>query len=625
MRKSARSQMNTIHDPYSSPHFSLGRAGEAQNSNHDHDALFASSPARFAFSFDIRTISKDVLARRLGITELPPTTYIITSEGMRVALPVRSLAPSIDLAVLACEDRHNNLLGLVLRQTKVAHVRCIGAPINDPNFRRHSSMIITQHPSLSVHIHPLSPLAVSSFFRSPEAKKRTSLFQSIVSTGLCRPNPVKEALEGPPTTSELYIVHHRSLPVLLPRPLLPLERPDFNAKPFRILLSRHHSRSESAEPGSHAYTAPKRSSVTRNAFAVDSFSIVNATALQLVQDTPFYAFRIVGESDWTFDVKFTQTQCTVHGSDDWSTLAATTTFVHRGEEITTLPATIRNDILRDECANHVHGWDASWDPSHHSLRTGVFHFPMTVAEQETWTVTITLRLHLEHPLGNHAYPPTFSLAASVLQPPPSFVSRLYPSPPQQLISHQQPIQYGPENLKERRRVRHASPTGRARSSSLPPSWPWHRTSSGEDEFGLKRSVSPIPFKSTRFSFLILLFAPARARTEHRQYHASVVASPGSGCGMRLWRVCLPRRLSQRRLSSRRIGQNRYLGCRTASLRGTPCRRAWHRGLLRPGPDCVVIWPLGIRRTRRPWATDYATYETHYTGTSRSQWRRVAVR
>ncbi|KAM5539231.1 hypothetical protein V8D89_007104 [Ganoderma adspersum] len=99
------------------------------DASHDHDTLFASSPARFAFSSDVRTIPRNVLAKRLGIHELPPTTYIVTSEGinLRKALDQNPPNPAqADRPAFEGEEQQEASTPLAIRISIMGRVPYIG-------------------------------------------------------------------------------------------------------------------------------------------------------------------------------------------------------------------------------------------------------------------------------------------------------------------------------------------------------------------------------------------------------------------------------------------------------------------------------------------------------------------
>ncbi|RDX56963.1 HET-domain-containing protein [Lentinus brumalis] len=89
-----------------------------------HPALFASSPALFSASAAVVSMSKDQLSEVLGL-RIPPSTYIATSHGLRVTLPLLRLAEDVFAAVLACQ-RNDSLLGLVVKKTSTSDVYSIG-------------------------------------------------------------------------------------------------------------------------------------------------------------------------------------------------------------------------------------------------------------------------------------------------------------------------------------------------------------------------------------------------------------------------------------------------------------------------------------------------------------------
>ncbi|PIL35286.1 hypothetical protein GSI_02011 [Ganoderma sinense ZZ0214-1] len=372
--------------------------------SHDHDALFASSPARFALSSGIRTIPKDVLARRLGIHELPPTTYIVTSEGMRVTFPLCSIAPAVDVAVLACEDQRGNLLGLVLRQTKLAYVRSVGAPLNNVSFLDNSSSIITQHPSVYIRPIPLVDLL-------PRPLKSPSIFGSIFSASWVR------AREAQPAVAEVYVVHYRT-PSMPPRPSLTLEDSQGDVWPFKMIVSRHLSAGYVGDSYTCVFSEREPSPV------LDIFtrppSAIEASSLRLMTNTPSYTLRITGEAEWTFVAGFTRSECRLGGTEAWSSLAVKVTCIREGEVVHGTDYPQHDDFPGpgDSCIGHVHRWSGS-----NRFRYKYFNYPSTNA----WgPLLIQLCIYLEHP-GSHTYPPTVSLSADVTAPrklPLSSVSSL---------------------------------------------------------------------------------------------------------------------------------------------------------------------------------------------------------
>ncbi|PIL35281.1 hypothetical protein GSI_02006 [Ganoderma sinense ZZ0214-1] len=373
--------------------------------SHDHDALFASSPARFALSSGIRTIPKDVLARRLGIHELPPTTYIVTSEGMRVTFPLRSIAPSIDVAVLACEDQRGSLLGLVLRQTKLAYVRSVGAPLNNVSFLDNSSTIITQHPS--VYIRPVPVVDPP-----PRPLKSPSIFRSIFSASSAR------ARDAQPAVAEVYVVHYRT-PSMPPRPSLTLEHSQGlgDVWPFKIIVSRRLSAGYVGDLYACVFSEREPSPGP----VLDTFtqppSAIEASSLRPMTNTPSYTLRITGEAEWTFEAEFTRSECTLGATDAWSSLAVKVTCTREGEVVRDcdLPRAQGNDpasgLAGDAtCTGHVHCWSG-----HNFIqvfRWKDFCYPST----DAWgPLFIRLYPYLEHP-GSRTYPPTFSLLIDVTAP-----------------------------------------------------------------------------------------------------------------------------------------------------------------------------------------------------------------
>ncbi|KAI1797106.1 heterokaryon incompatibility protein-domain-containing protein [Ganoderma leucocontextum] len=348
-----------------------------------HDSLLASSSAHFALSGDIKTIPKAVLARKLGIPELPPTTYIVTSEGIRVTFPLRPIAPSVDIGVLACEDADGNLLGLVLRQTKLAYVRCVGAPLDNAAFLGQSSRVITDHPS--VHVYTIPALSVD---QTTEHK-----------------------------VSEVYVVYRRSLSALLPRPSTTFNQPS-SSRPFKLVFSRLRKNKETE----WTYTFIEPALVEPIAVNAAAQPVVDPSHPGPTRDALSYALRISGpESEWTFEAEFTPSQCTVNEADHWSLLAAKTTFVYRGEEVVSQVAGPELEKGDDDCRGQVHRWQAPSEFHREMHFSYLVHAPS--AHESSFRVAalgplglpvrITLHLDLEHP-GSHAYSSAFSLSADVM-------------------------------------------------------------------------------------------------------------------------------------------------------------------------------------------------------------------
>ncbi|TBU59596.1 hypothetical protein BD310DRAFT_384045 [Dichomitus squalens] len=83
-------------------------------------SLLAVSPSNFANSSDITPMSLDVLGERIDLEGMRPPDYTYTSYGIRATFPLVNVPisrnPIILLAVLACQDSHDNLIALLLHQ-----------------------------------------------------------------------------------------------------------------------------------------------------------------------------------------------------------------------------------------------------------------------------------------------------------------------------------------------------------------------------------------------------------------------------------------------------------------------------------------------------------------------------
>ena len=319
--------------------------------------LFASSPAQFHASTHVKAIPKATFARRLGISELPPTTYIMTSEGMRVTLPLIPIAPSIDIAVLACEGEDGQLLGLVLRQTKLAYVRCVGAPIENTSFLNRSADIITEHPSEYIHSFHLNHP------RDTAPPGRLDTVQSV------------------PMLTEVYIAHRPPLPYATVPPVL--KHPHEPNPSFRMLLSRNCW-----------FELYRHLGYRANLVVLSPHPSPGV---------PSHLFTLFKEgADWRMAVEFMTTTCALAGADSWSSLSATVKLHGR--------MTIQNWIGENdspECADHLHAWrpDVGDDQRSKEFEIGLD------SDNNFIDLKVRIALRRESP-GSHIYPAIYSLSLS---------------------------------------------------------------------------------------------------------------------------------------------------------------------------------------------------------------------
>ena len=86
--------------------------------------LLASSPACFAGSAEVVCVPKGRLSEALGV-HIPPSSYTVTSHGLRTTLPLLCLTDDVFVALLACQ-RNDLLLGMLVKKTSTTDVYSIG-------------------------------------------------------------------------------------------------------------------------------------------------------------------------------------------------------------------------------------------------------------------------------------------------------------------------------------------------------------------------------------------------------------------------------------------------------------------------------------------------------------------